>query len=110
MSIENLDVTLGVTYFIEMDISRFPDLLTPDYTLVGQIRESVSNTLLASFNIIKSPDKNRIYAILDSTSTTNLVINKQKIYNFDIVAKFNTKVFKLVYGNVNFQNLVTSLV
>lgn len=110
MATENIAVTLGVDYLIEINIDRFPELLEPDFILTGQVRVLSTNLLTCSFDITKSPSKNRIYLILKSINTKNLVINKQHKYVYDIIATSSTRgVFKLVDGTVSFKKPVTAI-
>lgn len=109
MSTINIIVSQGVTYFMEIDVVKFQDLLTPDYTLTGQVRNSQTNELLASFNITKSPQKNKIYADLSASATKNLVINTQVKYGYDILAQQSDKIYKLVDGVITFKKTITSI-
>jgi len=105
----NIEVSLGVDYLIEVNVDRFPELLEPDYLLTGQVRILSSNVLVCSFDIIKSPIQNRIYIILKSLSTKNLVINKQHKYVYDIIARNNNEIYKLIDGIVTFIPTITSI-
>lgn len=117
MTTENLVVTLGVTYTIEVNTDRFTELMASDYILSGEIRESTSTVistsmqyaLIATFGIVKSTSSNVITITLSSDATKNLIINQQKVYVYDIIAKNNGKVYKLIDGFVEFKHRVTSL-
>lgn len=109
MATVNIEVSLGVDYLIEVNVDRFPELLEPDYLLTGQVRILSSNVLVCSFDIIKSPIQNRIYIILKSLSTKNLVINKQHKYVYDIIARNNNEIYKLIDGIVTFIPTITSI-
>lgn len=109
MATVNIEVSLGVDYLIEVNVDRFPELLEPDYILTGQVRILSSNVLVCSFDIIKSPIQNRIYIILKSNSTKNLVINRQNKYVYDIIAKNANEVYKIVDGNAAFIPTITSI-
>lgn len=109
MATENITVTLGIDYFIEINVDRFTELLESNYVLSGQIREVESKVLKATFDIVKSPINNKIYSILTSDSTKTLTINNQIIYGYDILAKKDTTVYKLIDGSVNFQQSITTI-
>lgn len=117
MTTENLVVTLGVTYTIEVNTDRFTELMASDYILSGEIRESASTLIsstmqyafIAPFNIVKSTSTNIIIITLSSDATKDLIINQQKAYSYDIIAKNNGKVYKLISGLVDFKHRVTSL-
>lgn len=109
MATENIKVTLGVDYLIEVNIDRFPELLEPSYTLTGEVRVLSTNALTCAFNIIKSPSKNKLYITLPSAITKNLVINKQHKYLYDIIAKNGTEVYKLIDGIVTFTKAITTI-
>lgn len=109
MATVNIEVSLGVDYLIEVNVDRFPELLEPNYILTGQVRILSSNFLLCSFDIIKSPIQNRIYLILKSINTKNIVINSQHKYVYDIIAKNDNEVYKLIDGIVTFKPTVTSI-
>lgn len=109
MATVNIEVSLGVDYLIEVNVDRFPELLEPNYNLTGQVRILSSNFLLCSFDIIKSPIQNRIYLILKSINTKSIVINSQHKYVYDIIAKNNNEVYKLIDGIVTFKPTITSI-
>ena len=109
MATENIKVSLGVDYLIELNVDRFPELLEPDYILTGQVRILSTNFLVCSFDIIKAPIQNRIYIILKSINTKNLVINNQHKYLYDIIARNDNEVYKLMDGIVTFNPTITSI-
>lgn len=109
MATVNIEVSLGVDYFIEVDVDRFPELLQPNYILTGEVRILSLNTIVCTFNIIKSPIKNRIYIVLKSINTINIVINSQHKYVYDIIAKVDNEIYKLIDGIVTFKPTITSI-
>lgn len=111
MATENIKVTLGVDYFIEVNIDRFTELLQPQYTLTGQARVLSTNALVSTFTIIKGVNKNKIYLILKSADTKTLVINNQYRYIYDIIAKnTNTnEIYKLIDGTITFKPSITTI-
>lgn len=109
MATVNIEVSLGVDYLIEVNVDRFPELLEPNYILTGQVRILSSNSLLCSFDIIKAPIQNRIYLIIKSANTKNIVINSQHKYVYDIIAKNDNEVYKLIDGIVTLKPTFTSI-
>jgi hypothetical protein len=105
----NIEVSLGVDYLIEVNVDRFPELLLPSYILTGQVKILSLNTLVCNFDIIKSPIQNRVYLILKSINTKNIVINNQHKYVYDIIAKNDNEVYKLIDGIVTFKPTITSI-
>lgn len=109
MTTENLSITTGISYLIEFDVERFDELLLPDYVISGQVREASSNALVASFDIVKHPDIKKIYGVLSSDSTRNIILRPQCKYKYDIIAQYNRTAYKLVSGWVNFTESTTML-
>jgi hypothetical protein len=109
MSTENITVTLGVTYFIEINVDRFTELLGNEHVLLGEVREANSNILITKFDITKIPATNRISAILTHASTKDFVPNPEILYSYDIISKNGSVVYKLIDGNVTFKKLITTL-
>lgn len=109
MATENISVSLGVDYLIEVNVDRFPELLEPDYFLTGQVRILTTNAFVCNFTITKSPSKNRIYIILKSNDSKLIVINNQHKYYYDIIAKNGNEVYKLIDGIVTFKPTITSI-
>lgn len=106
MAYENISVTLGITYFMELETDRFPELMTDDFVLTGQIRTS-TGILVVDFEIIKSPDSNVIYVVLQSADTIGISPNPQLVYEYNVIARDGSQVYELVNGYVTFKKSPT---
>jgi hypothetical protein len=107
MTTENISVTLGVDYHIQLDVSRFDELMDEGYVLTGEVRVKSTKSLIATFNIVKSTN-NKINIKLLAADTKEIAINKQFVYVYDILAINGDEVLCLVNGVVNFEERVTT--
>jgi hypothetical protein len=107
MTTENISVTLGVDYNIDLDATRFIELFDDSVQIMGEIRESSSKELVVSFEVLKG-SSNIIHVKIPSSETKDIVINKQVVYVYDIIARDGENVYMLVNGNVDFNERFTA--